>query len=65
MYYLIARIATQGLFGTMLDRIVSIATQGNFDAFSSREVISLTVSISDRAGGIVIDRRSGGIVIDS
>jgi len=58
-------LATQGHFGTVFDRIVAIATQGHFDVFSVKAIISLTVDVSRRDGGITITRRSGGITIES
>jgi hypothetical protein len=58
-------IATQGRFGKAFDRIVAIATQGHYISFKAKEVLSLTLSITKRDGGIDIVRRKGGITIDS
>jgi len=61
----LTRIATQGHFGSVFDRIVALATQGHYDAFSERAVITLAIDITRRDGGITITRRNGGITIES
>jgi hypothetical protein len=68
-------IATQGHFGSVIDRIVAISTQGHFDSLvAESQLLQLTIDIMRRKNLITIKKRdiddieieqSGSITIES
>ncbi len=58
-----ATIATQGHFDKASDRIVTIATQGHF--LNIVNILSQSISITRRSGGINISRMNTTIKIES
>lgn len=57
-------ISTQGHFGTVMDRIVAIATQGHFLTFTGGPHFQVSMAVDNRQAGLKVDNRQAILKAD-